>query len=139
VSGQAWYQDGLCFGCRQCGACCSGAPGYVWVTREEIRRIAAFLGRSEGWLSGRELRRIRLAYSLTELANGDCIFLERADGRAACRIYPVRPVQCRTWPFWQVNLKSAEAWAEVGRMCPGLNNGRCVPLEQIEDLRQARW
>jgi Fe-S-cluster containining protein len=33
----------LNFTCTQCGNCCSGEPGYVWVTKEEIRRIAEFL------------------------------------------------------------------------------------------------
>ena len=27
-----WYRDGLRFECTRCGACCTGAPGYVWVT-----------------------------------------------------------------------------------------------------------
>ena len=41
----AWYRGGLRFSCTQCGKCCSGAPGYVWVTKDEIEQIAAFLGR----------------------------------------------------------------------------------------------
>ena len=47
-----WYQAGLRFGCTQCGNCCSGPPGYVWVNREEIRAIQTETDRS--W---RELRR----------------------------------------------------------------------------------
>ena len=37
---ERWYRDGLRFGCRQCGRCCSGEPGYVWVTDEEVAAIA---------------------------------------------------------------------------------------------------
>ena len=40
----AWYRDGLRFECTQCGKCCTGAPGYVWLTIPEIYRIAEFLG-----------------------------------------------------------------------------------------------
>ncbi len=52
-----WYQTGLRFECIRCGECCSGEPGYVWVTKEEIRRISEFLGRTDGWLDKKHLRR----------------------------------------------------------------------------------
>ncbi len=32
--------------------------------------------------------------------NGDCIFLERRNGRAYCTIYPERPFVCRIYPFY---------------------------------------
>ena len=28
----------------------------------------------------------------------------------ACTVYPVRPLQCRTWPFWPENLSSKQSW-----------------------------
>ena len=36
----------------------------------------------------------------------DCVFLKEDPerGRKTCSIYPVRPLQCRTWPFWPENL-----------------------------------
>ncbi|HUW81223.1 MAG TPA: YkgJ family cysteine cluster protein [Phycisphaerae bacterium] len=139
MSDHPWYKDGLRFECTQCGACCSGEPGYVWVTSEEIRKIAEFLGREDGWLSKRELRRVRLSYSLTELPNGDCVFLQWADGKAMCAIYSVRPVQCCTFPFWQHNVKSARNWEQLGKWCPGVNRGRLYDFEQIEQRRRNRW
>ena len=39
-----WYRDGLAFSCTRCGACCTGAPGYVWVSAEEIEQLAEFRG-----------------------------------------------------------------------------------------------
>ena len=40
-----WYASGLRFTCEAgCGLCCTGAPGFVWVTAEEIADIAARLG-----------------------------------------------------------------------------------------------
>ena len=39
-----WYGDGLKFTCTQCGNCCTGAPGVVWVNTEEIHQIAEFIG-----------------------------------------------------------------------------------------------
>ena len=39
---QPWYQDGLRFPpAAQCGACCTGAQGYVWVNKSEIAGRAA--------------------------------------------------------------------------------------------------
>ena len=120
----AWYKDGLRFACTQCGNCCSGAPGYVWVTPEDIENIAHFLGRQDGTLSGKHLRLVGVKHSLTEKPGGDCLFLERANGKATCGIYSVRPGQCRTWPFWEENLVSPTAWADEARTCPGMNHGR---------------
>ena len=35
-----WYADGLRFECSQCGDCCTGEPGYVWVDEAEITAMA---------------------------------------------------------------------------------------------------
>ena len=132
---EKWYQSGLRFTCTWCGRCCSGAPGYVWATKEEIRAISKFLGRTDGWLDKHHLRRVGLRYSLTEMPDGDCIFLTRADGRTRCSIHPVRPLQCRTWPFWTENLQSQQSWDEVRDKCPGINSGKHHEFTEIETLR----
>lgn len=133
-----WYTSGLSFECTQCGNCCSGPPGHVWTTKEEIRRISEFLGRDDGWLSDEHLRRVGFRYSLTEKPGGDCIFLKREEGRAICSIYSVRPLQCRTWPFWTENLRSAQSWADAGATCPGMNNGPHYDFVQIETHRKKK-
>jgi Fe-S-cluster containining protein len=62
-----------------------------------------------------------------------CPFLDEAN---RCRIYPVRPMQCETWPFWTENLVE-EVWrGEVKECCPGLDRGPLYPREEIE--RRAR-
>ena len=71
--------------------------------------------------------------SLTEYANGDCVFFDKEHRR--CTIYPVRPKQCRTWPFWNSNLETPEDWREVQKGCPGAGNGDFVSLDEIK--RQA--
>ncbi|MEW6253075.1 MAG: hypothetical protein AB1716_20750, partial [Planctomycetota bacterium] len=55
-----WYRDGLCFACTQCGRCCGGAPGYVWVDAAEISAIAASLGLDEQTFRSRHVRRMGL-------------------------------------------------------------------------------
>lgn len=128
-----WYGDGLWFACTQCGNCCGGAPGYVWITLTEIRHIASHLGLSADEFSRRHVRKVGHGYSLLERSNGDCEFLERLpDGKTRCRIHTVRPVQCRTWPFWASNLQSPKTWELTARHCPGVNHGEHYPLPVIQ-------
>jgi Fe-S-cluster containining protein len=131
----------LRFSCVECGNCCTGPPGYVWVCQEEIKLISQYIGRTDGRLADGQLRRIGSRHSLTERPNGDCVFLERLpDGRRICQVYPVRPLQCRTWPFWNSNLESQRSWAQAGQTCPGINCGQPHTLEQIEQTRtKTRW
>ena len=133
-----WYAAGLAFECQQSGNCCSGAPGFVWVTKAEVRAIAKYLGRSDQWLSKEHLRRVGLRLSLTEHADGDCVFLERRNGATFCRIHEVKPTQCRQWPFWDSNLKSPETWNEAAQKCPGMNRGKRHDFVQIESVRLQR-
>ena len=39
-----WYQAGLRYECSQCGDCCTGAPGFVWVNKAEIAELARQTG-----------------------------------------------------------------------------------------------
>ncbi len=127
-----WYSAGLKFTCTQCGKCCTGAPGVVWVSDTEQRAIAKFLGQPEHEFVAVFTRKLRGKVSLRERANGDCVFYEAGKG---CTIYPVRPAQCRTWPFWDSNLQSEERWQETEGICPGSGVGEVVPLQEIERRR----
>jgi len=130
-----WYAEGLQFKCTQCGNCCSGPPGHVWVSKEEVARIAEHLGRPDGKLGSEYLRRAGFRHSLTEKPNGDCVFLKREGGKTLCSIYTVRPLQCRTWPFWNENLKSEDAWFAAAEKCPGMNTGKQYGFVAIEEIR----
>src|SRR5476651_1037216 len=69
-----WYHGGLRFRCTQCGHCCTGAPGYVWVNDEEIEAIAEFLGEPLEQTTAVHTRLVNRGRSLREKANGDCVF-----------------------------------------------------------------
>jgi hypothetical protein len=132
---EPWYKDGLRFKCTQCGDCCTGAPGYVWVNQAEIEAIAADIG--EGDVDAFEdqyVRKIGIRRSLKEFPNGDCVFFDNE--KRACTVYKARPRQCRTWPFWNSNLKSPEAWQETCDVCPGSGKGKLYQIEQIEEQRK---
>lgn len=126
---EPWYADGLRFRCTQCGDCCTGAEGYVWVNQQEVEELAAARGMTPAVFERRFVKRVGIRRSLKERKGGDCVLLD-ADTRR-CTVYNARPRQCRTWPFWDSNLRSPEAWAEAAEACPGCNKGNLVPLEQI--------
>lgn len=130
MADQPWYKDGLAFTCSQCGDCCTGAPGYVWVNKAEIEALAASQSLSVEEFQSRYVRQVGIRYTLTERENGDCVFF---DGTARkCTVYHQRPRQCRTWPFWHSNLRSEEDWKRTCEVCPGSGKGQIVPLDSIE-------
>jgi Fe-S-cluster containining protein len=100
------------------------------VNEQEIKAIAEYIGKSVGEMKLEHTRVIGRRVSLKEFGNGDCTFF---DGKTrGCTIYPVRPRQCRTWPFWDSNLESPEAWDDVKVTCPGAGRGNFFSLEEIE-------
>ncbi len=126
---EPWYANGLRFGCTQCGACCSGDPGAVWVNDAEIEALAARLELTSQAFSSRYVRQLGDGRSLTEFDNGDCVFFDPAT--RGCRVYESRPMQCRTWPFWRSNLRHEKTWQDTAAVCPGSGQGALVPLDRI--------
>jgi Fe-S-cluster containining protein len=125
---QPWYAAGLHFTCTQCGDCCTGAPGYVWLTDDELEAIASHLGQPVAEVRDLYTRKAKGKRTLREKSNGDCVFFDRKKG---CTVYPVRPAQCRTWPFWESNLETPEDWKRTCETCPGSGKGELIPVEEI--------
>lgn len=138
---RAWYGPGLAFECTGCGQCCAGPEeGFVWVTRQEIDAISAFLKIPSDEFVRRYVRRLWGRQSLVMRPdNMDCPFLAEPDaqGHRGCLIYDVRPTQCRTWPFWPMNIADMDAWSWVAGKCPGINRGKLHPADEIERKAQA--
>lgn len=126
-----WYKEGLRFACTECGKCCTGAPGYTWVSEEEIKTMASHLGLDIQAFASKYLRKVGPRWSLREDSHSyDCIFLK--DRR--CSVYEVRPKQCRTFPWWASNLASKEAWEEAATPCEGIREeAPLIPLETIQE------
>jgi len=139
----------------QCGRCCAGpGEGYIWVTRPEIQIIADFLKISVEQLRRKFLKRVGLRITIIEHSGTkDCIFLNHGFGfrqsggprrlqgcQKRCMIYPVRPSQCRSWPFWPSNLTSPDTWNKAAQKCPGIDRGRFYSYEEIEKIkRNKNW
>lgn len=118
---KTWYEKGLFFKCKNCGKCCYGFPGYVWISEKDIENISKFLKISKFLFLQKYTRKIGEKISLKELKgpNFECIFLKDKK----CQIYSVRPYQCKSYPFWRENLKSKKHFEEyVLKNCKGAHD-----------------
>ncbi len=104
----------MSFTCQRCGACCRIKDGIVRVSADEIARIAAFLGVDEAVFieSETELAPDRRSLMLHSRPDGSCVYLTDDN---LCRINPVKPDKCRTFPHDWTNPDSAS-------VCPGLES-----------------
>lgn len=128
-----WYKDGLRFKCTECGKCCTGSPGYVFVSEQEISSIATLLNITVELFKRKYVRLRNRRYALVEKKslNNDCIFLKNKK----CTIYQARPMQCRTFPWWKENLNSKESWDQAAQSCEGISEeAPLVQLTQITEL-----
>jgi uncharacterized protein len=134
MSHNPWYANGLRFECQRCGECCThhGEYAYVYLSRAEGEAIAAHLGLSHAAFETRYCTE-EDGWTVLRMDRPECPFLTA--GRS-CAIYPVRPVQCATWPFWRDNLQR-ETWeGVVARTCPGVGVGELHSRDEIERLAE---
>ena len=117
-------QEGFNFGfdvskCASCeGNCCIGESGYIWSTPSEIDAMADFLKIGRDKFLKDFTRKVGYRISLRELkikGSFHCIFFD--PDKKGCSIYPVRPKQCRTFPFWDHFKENID---EVVKECPGI-------------------
>ncbi len=125
-----FHKTSLRFECNQCGACCCGGKDYyIAVTTVDMQNICQHLNIGMNWLKRRYVEHLDDQLSSIRIADsGRCVFLGK-DMR--CRIYPVRPVQCRTYPWWPELLASKKAWNDEAHRCEGMNVGKPVPVSRI--------
>src|SRR5205085_5620105 len=81
-----WFSQGLQFTCQQCGNCCTGGPGYVWISPDEIARLAEHLKLTTKQVVEKYCRKIGSRLSLKEIRTSagmyDCIFLTEQEAPA---------------------------------------------------------
>ncbi|MFA6821275.1 MAG: YkgJ family cysteine cluster protein [Sphaerochaetaceae bacterium] len=130
-----FYEEGLQFSCQEgCYYCCGVEPGFVFLSLDDLKRLAIYLKIDEQAVVKTYCRPVNMGsfsyISLKEVANHDCIFLEREKG---CQVYQSRPVQCATYPFWASILESRETWHQEKQWCPGIDKGCLHSKEFIEN------
>lgn len=127
-----YHRQKLRFKCTGCGACCMGNEKnhYIAADRREQKRIRSFLGLSRAWFRRRYIVKIDDTLEGIRIEEtGRCAFLDQAN---RCRIYAVRPNQCRTYPFWPEVVTHRSTWQAEARHCEGIGRGNVVPLARIE-------
>lgn len=126
----------LRFDCTRCGRCCVAGGGYyVFLDEHAAEGIRAYLKLSRGWFRRRYLRRLPDGDLVASWqGDGRCVFL---DVSGKCGIYPVRPVQCRTYPFWPEIASRQRDWRRESRRCEGIDRGEEMPVARIRELVSA--
>ncbi|MCK4340982.1 MAG: YkgJ family cysteine cluster protein [Phycisphaerae bacterium] len=132
---EPWYKDGLRYECTRCGQCCTGR-GYIWVDYQEILGMAEHLNLEPETFLYLYVRRVKSRRSLVQTPQGNCVFLSYdSAGQSQCKVFPARPAQCWTWPFWPANLFDERCWDQAAINCPGVGKG---PLYNLTEIRQMR-
>jgi len=96
--------------CKTCGGkCCRGFGGYVWVSMEELEKMAGTRKMDVALFAKQYVKKVEGRLSLQErIINGEhfCCFFDLID--CHCTIYQSRPRQCRTFPFWNQFKKNPQ-------------------------------
>ena len=117
-------EEGFSYGfnpsaCDNCeGRCCTGDSGYIYVSKAEVIKIAELLNMDVKEFVQKYLFKKMYKYSIKEKQNGDsyeCIFYDAT--KNGCTIYEARPLQCKTFPFWDYYKKRVD---DLKLECPGI-------------------
>lgn len=129
--------EDLRFQCQKgCINCCD-RPGYVYLTSSDLERAAAYVGLSTSEFEARYVYRTKHLIRLRKPAGRACVFLEPY----GCAIHPVKPTQCRLFPFWPELVEDQAAWRGAATYCPGIGTGRLIQigtaLEVASEMKRA--
>jgi Fe-S-cluster containining protein len=121
---------GLRFECQAgCTNCCQ-QKGFVYLTEADLARIAQFVGMKRAEFERVYVYRTKHLLRLRMPRHTQCHFLREG----GCSIHPVKPTQCRIFPFWPELVDDKREWRKTAAWCPGIGKGELV---QIETARAA--
>ena len=107
--------------CEECqGRCCTGESGYIYVSKQEMKKIAKLLEMNLKIFMDEYIYKNFYMYNINEIKNGDsheCIFYDVSSN--GCTIYDARPTQCKTFPFWDYYKTRVN---ELKLECPGIKD-----------------
>lgn len=119
------------FSCQEsCGGkCCTLSwreeSPFVFLTRGDQYRLAQYLDRPLEFFSERAVftstrfsDKPTMQYFLKKDGNKCKFFLE-----GKCGVYPARPTQCRTFPYWPENIVKGDFKDDIAASCPGIGRG----------------
>jgi Fe-S-cluster containining protein len=111
--------------------------GFVYLTEDDLRRAAAFLGMTAKRFEAEFVIRYPKLIRLRKPLDSQCHFLTK-DG---CSIHPAKPTQCRLYPFWPELVENRAAWKKEAKSCPGIGKGELIQigtaLEMASEMKRA--
>ena len=125
--GSSWIDSisSLPFECTSCGKCCR-TIGNVYMSPEETSAAAEYTNKTvpefiqsyaSHTIHATDSRDEQLPYILLDNVESEkgpsCVFLDPETN--FCQIYPVRPIQCSTYPFWSSLLENEYNWNDEAR------------------------
>ena len=130
---ELFFKKGLFFSCQRCSNCCRLEPGYVYLSQNDLTKLLDWFSlekdvfitdfcRWTPYYDGSEV------LTLKEKKNYDCIFWNNG-----CTVYPARPLQCTTFPFWDYIINDENSWNECSKDCPGINKGILHSPDEIAE------
>lgn len=124
------------FKCTECGKCCTGSPGVVYISLAEAEKIAETLNIDLNTLTAQYLRKVGGKLALKEKEHYDCVFLDNK----RCTIYASRPKQCQKFPFWHSILASHASWEAAQKECEGIDHpeGKFYTVEEIMQILEEK-
>lgn len=125
------------FACQPgCTKCCE-QKGMVYLSEQDVTRIAAYLNLEQPEFEQRFVYRTRHLIRLRTPRRTSCPFLNKE----GCSIHVVKPVQCRTFPFWPELVHDARALSRAAGYCPGIGQGELVQIEEcsaaVREMKEA--
>ncbi len=112
------------FACQSgCIKCCD-VRGFVYLSEDDLRRAARFVGMTPEAFEARYAIRYPNLLRLRKPLDSQCHFLTAT----GCSIHPAKPTQCRTYPFWPELVENRAAWKEEAKSCPGIGKGELVQI-----------
>jgi uncharacterized protein len=110
---------GFRFACTRCGHCCC-IPGAVFFTPDEAQAAADALH-----INLEDFKKLYIrseCFGMLECyTRTSCPLYSSETG---CTIYPVRPHQCSSFPFWREHFCSRAELRALYEKCPGMGRGR---------------
>jgi uncharacterized protein len=118
------------FSCQPgCTNCCE-QQGFVYLTEDDIPRLAAFLGMTVPAFEIRYVYRTRHLRRLRVPRHAQCEFLK--DG--GCSVHAAKPFQCASFPFWPDLVGNKKNWRKTADYCPGIDKGDLVQITAARDV-----
>jgi Fe-S-cluster containining protein len=119
-----------------CIKCCE-QKGFVYLSEDDLARLAAFKGMRKSAFATKYIVRTKHTVRFRKPRDKQCPFL----ATNGCEVHPAKPTQCSTFPFWPELLDDPKELKAASRYCPGIGRGKLVNItfarKEAEAMRAA--